>query len=88
MQYNSIKSAIPSEWKQKLKTDCSIQKITEIIHKETIPEVKINGKFVKITELTTKKIYQTLINRKIQEGVNIEKWICPNIRNNGLEHHI
>ena len=75
MQYNSIKSAIPSEWKQKLKINCNIQKITETLQKETTPEVKINGKLVKITELTTKKIYQTLIKRKIQEGVNIEKWI-------------
>ena len=41
MQYNSIKSAIPDEWKKKLKSKCNIQNITESLQKDTTPEVKI-----------------------------------------------
>ena len=75
MQYNSIKSAIPLEWKQKLKTGCNTQNIIASIQQDTTPWVKINSKPINITEISTKKIYLTLIKRKIQEGVCIEKWI-------------
>ena len=75
MQYNSIKAAIPLEWKQKCRAECNIQNITESIQKDITPEVKIRGKLINLTEITTKKIYQTLIKRKIQEGVCIEKYI-------------
>ena len=75
LKYNSLVTAIPANWKKELKKNCNLEKIEKAKQNNTEPEIKSNGKMIKLTKLTTKNIYETLISKKIEEGTAIEKWI-------------
>ena len=73
--YNSLVSAIPRKWKKNLKARCNQEKIEMAKVRPLTPEVKSDGKMISIHKLTTKKMYQTLVYKKTEEGTAIEKWI-------------
>ena len=68
-------TAIPGKWKKELKKNCNLELIEKAKHNNAEPEIKSEGKMIKLTKITTKRIYQTLVNKKIEEGTAIEKWI-------------
>ena len=74
--YNSLVSSIPTNWKKQLKNKCNREHIEKAKQKHTDPEVKIDGKMINLFKLTTtKKMYQALVDKKIEEGTAIDKWI-------------
>ena len=73
MRWNSIVSAIPKEWKNKLVKLVNIQS-KDLLDAEGI-YIRINNKFKSIKHVSSKEIYLSLINRKSIPPTSIEKWI-------------
>ena len=75
LSYNSLVSAIPGAWKKQLRSKCNQVLIQMAKERPTEPEVKSNGKMISLQKITTKNIYQILVDKKIEEGTAIEKWV-------------
>ena len=73
MKFNSIKTAIPTEWK-KIISNC-----TPICNNidgppQNIPSIIINGKYKLWSKITSKDIYRKIIKEKIVEPTSAEAW--------------
>ena len=71
MTYNSLLSAIPKEWKRKLKEKSvnMTDKLTDSI------KLKCNDVFISLDKITSKKMYNELIQRLVVPPIAIENWI-------------
>ena len=68
MTYNSIKDAIPVEWKRILKNTCSTTPTDDSV------KIKINNIDTKLTHLTNKSIYWEYVRKKLETASAIKKW--------------
>ena len=71
LSYNSITSAIPKEWRQKIKeigTRPDNRSSDEI-------QIKVDNKLVPISNITSKKIYNELIRFRSKPPTSLKSWI-------------
>ena len=73
-KWMSIVTAIPREWKSKIKKEKLLQeKLASLINNDTY--IIINNRYKLAKLVTSKEIYQKLIVEKIEPPTSIEKWI-------------
>ena len=82
MNYNSIKTAIPLEWKQIVSKNAPIDNNTDRPPQHK-PSIIIKGNYKIWSKVTSKDIYRLIIKEKIAEATSIETWenrflITPN----------
>ena len=82
MNWNSIISAIPKEWKIKLKNTVDMAQLIELIKMDTIYIFR-DKKPKQIIKITSKYIYQILVAKKQMPPRAIDKWrdIFPFLEN-------
>ena len=67
----AIISAIPKEWKKKIKKECQLQKCLNSLNTNDA-YIIINNKYKLVK---SKEIYQSLVNENIQSPISVEKLI-------------
>ena len=73
MKYNSIRSAIPINWKKTIK-DISIMHVADIRLNDE-PQIKINNILKPLSKCTNKNIYHKLLCNQIKPPTAVDKWI-------------
>ena len=73
MKYNSIRSAIPINWKKTIK-EISIMHVADIRLNDE-PQIKINNILKPLSKCTNKNIYHKLLCNQIKPPTAVDKWI-------------
>ena len=69
-EFSLIKNAIPKEWMDTLQSEISVKTKVNIKPEE----LNMDNTSIKMKELNNKNIYDSLINRKTEPNIGIEKW--------------